>query len=220
MKVWLRIPTNQAIDPELSRWWGRFAAKELDVDVDLHWSNRGPDRARNEIIRDFLDSDAERLWLMDRDVVPMAPKKVINIFLTSRFPVLSGVTDIYSGKLAYPQVYHKQENGPYSTVIRQMWPKDDFFATDAVAAGCLVVQRSVFEGMEDPWFEFQGPRAEKGEDLYFCEKAGGAVVYQPMLCRHYKEVDLSGLRLLTERLVVQEQEMAALRAEIADLKKC
>mgnify|MGYP001569069045 FL=1 len=166
------------------------------MDIDVHVSNRGPDRARNEIIEQFLSSkgmrsQADKLWLLDRDVVPPSHKPTIYSFLTADYPVVSGVTDIFSGTESYKQVYKLTENGTYITQSPDKWPKSDLFVTDAVGAGCLCLSRALLEWMPKPWFEFDG---EYGEDLNFCRKTGHKiVVYQKMACRHYKTVDLSSI---------------------------
>ena len=198
MKTWLRIPTNSDIDVHLAQWLVWAARKLADLDIGIHISNRGPDRARNEIIAAFLKSTATTLWLVDRDVVPMAPKPVILSFLTSAHPALSGVTDLFDGKLAWPQVYQRQAQGAYTTVSRAKWPRDEFLRADAVSAGCLCLQRSLLENMPAPWFEFPDGPEGIGEDLHFCHKIGGVVVHPRMYCRHYKTVDLAGVRLLSE----------------------
>lgn len=199
IKTWLRIPTNTDIDLRLSQWWGRWAAKELQsVDIDVHVCNRGPDRARNEIIEAFLSSDAYNLWLLDRDVVPPSSRTVIYGFLSSIYPVVSGVTDIYNGRWHYQQVYKQDDKSQtYWTQSQDKWPLGArCFRADAAGAGCLCVLRETLASMKPPWFEFEGPSgpSQVGEDISFCRKVGGVVIDSKMMCRHYKVVDLSSIK--------------------------
>lgn len=218
MKIWCRIPTNTNIDLTLARWWAKYAVPFLpDVDVNVHVCNKGPAIARNEIIEQFLASDAEKLWFLDRDVVPMVPPDVTMRYLESDYPIVTGVYDIYEGIYAYPQVYFLKEGseGPkdkYHTVLTTDWSsQEEFIRADNAGAGCLLLSRELLESIDPPWFEF-GPN-EEGEDIMFCEKAGGVIVHTEMICRHYKEVDLHGLRILSERLGEALKEIKLLEDE-------
>ena len=195
MKVRLRIPTNSDIHVNLSRWCMSFVPKNLpDLNMDVHICNKGPDRARNEIVRDFLDSKDDKLWMLDRDTVPKAGKKTINTFLTADYPLLSGVVDLMTEKGAFPSVFWKNE-GEYDSTGTDSWIDSDFFSANATGAACLLLTRDLLEKMPEPWFDID---QDTGEDFFFCEKLPCVPVFSKMVCSHWKEVDLHRIRELTE----------------------
>ena len=58
-------------------------------------------------------------------------------------------------------------------------PTEDLLEVDATGLAGALVRRSVFEKIQDPWFEVGSPSNDRqrfGEDLYFCKKARQAGV--------------------------------------------
>jgi hypothetical protein len=211
----VRIPTSGHLDRQVARWWA-WAARKTDLDIDFFYHTEGVDRTRNEVVRRFLASKAEVLWMIDDDVAPPMNVERVNRFLSHDYPLVSGVYDRFDGFVATPQVYKKEpESDSYRVVPRSEWmPDGRVFKTDVVGAGCLKIRRDLLEKMADPWFDFhyferRGKRITRGEDFVFCEKAGGVVVDPKMECSHYREVDLAAVRKICEQnqqLLAQVQE--------------
>jgi len=67
------------------------------------------------------------------------------------------------------------EEGRYDTVLD--YKDGDLVEVDACGMGCMLIKKSVFEKLEEPYFQYT-PRSktslQKGEDYYFCEKAKDA----------------------------------------------
>ena len=212
MKVMLRVPTNGHLDRGLTRWlqWVSSAPLEQGIgfhSIDTHYSTAGPDHARNQIVEQFLVSDANYLWMIDDDVVP--PDNVTILAATQKrdLPVLSGTYDSYNAELkqGYPQVYKNIGPHNWRTVPKVSWPREEFFKADAAGGGCLLIRREVLEKMPPPWFEFKRDERGKviqGEDMTFFEKVGGLVIMQSYQCEHYKEMPMSHVRLMSETLAM------------------
>ena len=48
---------------------------------------------------------------------------------------------------------------------------DHIFKNYAVATGCLLIKREVFEKIPRPWFSMGTPERQEGEDIYFSRRA-------------------------------------------------
>jgi hypothetical protein len=76
LKIFLRIPTAHGVDREMTRWLVWAARAMPDADIDIHCSCWGVVENRNEICRQFLESDCTHLWMLDSDtVVPRTQRK-------------------------------------------------------------------------------------------------------------------------------------------------
>lgn len=201
----VRIPTARHLDRQLSRWWA-WAARKTDLNIDFFYNTDGVDRTRNAVCREFLASKCDVLWMIDDDVAPPMNVETVNRFLSWDYPLVSGLYDRFDGFVASPQVYKKvPESNSYRAVQKSEWPKTQgVFRADAAGAGCMKIRRDLLEQMEDPWFDFQlfkrdGRVVTRGEDFFFCEKAGGVIIDPKMDCTHYREVSLSAVRKIYEQ---------------------
>jgi len=78
---------------------------------------------------------------------------------------------LYTGRTKpwLPQIF-KKVDGKFKHWLFP--PGNDVFQADAVGFGLTLIKRQVFEQLSKPWFQFY--LGDKGEDLYFCEKAKDA----------------------------------------------
>jgi len=207
----IRFPTNGNLDRSLSRWWAWLASKGPKIDdrleihsIDYHYCTAGPQYARNQIIDKFIQTDCTHLWMIDRDVSPPQHLGLLAAALNQDGLLFSGVYDSYhtEKQVGFPQVYKHLGGTTWQTVPKISWPKAPVFKADGVGAGCLLLRRDlVTEKMTPPWFEFRHDERGSlvvGEDLVFCEKAGGVYVVPSYQCAHYKEVSMEVLREITE----------------------
>lgn len=213
MKVMIQFPTNGDLDRALSRWWAWLAGKDWaelsDIctihSIDYHYCTAGPDHARNQIVEKFLATDATHLWMIDRDTVPPYDLTLLGATRKIDAPLLSGVYDSFHAEkgVGFPQVYKKVGPHTWKTQPKIIWPKGEFFRADAVGAGCLLIRRSLLENMPPPWFEFgkdERGRLIAGEDMIFCDKAGGVTVMPSYQCEHYKQMPMSTVRQWSEAI--------------------
>lgn len=158
------------------------------------------DFARNEYVKDFLETDCDAIWFLDSDVVP--PTKVMDLVAEhwdqwscagAPYPVfMSQVKE--EGPIVVYTVYKKGQNGFHASQV----PDAGQEMVDGLATGCLFIKREVFAKLEKPYFEFKyNPETREmteGEDLGFCRKVNEQgfqfFVDYGMCCKHYKRVDL------------------------------
>lgn len=173
---------------------------EEEYSVRVNHSYLQPvDANRNEMVKGFLDTeDAEWLLMIDNDVVP--PPDVLSMVEHGR-PVVSATVCIRKNLVPEPIIVKEQGSqyrqvglGEYEDEVRD----DGLLPVDGMGTGCLLLHRSVLEGMEPPWFNFKyneygGLRL--GEDFAFSRKLNDAnvplFVDTEIICRHFKTVELS-----------------------------
>ncbi len=115
-------------------WWFQ---KELFVGYSpVDWM-------RNAIFQSFLESDCDRLWMLDADILP--PPSAFEI-LTLKDPIVAGQVTGYKmaddGRGIVLQVCaYEWQDGTLASII----PTDEDREIGAAGAGCLVVGRDVLE---------------------------------------------------------------------------
>ena len=133
------------------------------------------DDARNKSVQQFLETDCTHLIMIDDDhfFVPSQNNAILKL-LEDDLPIVSGL--YYNrGPPYFPIILkiHSQERGmpkfeyPYKTEAEI--PKQRLIETDATGAGCLMIERSVFENIKPPWFL---KTIWAGEDVFFCTPEG------------------------------------------------
>ncbi len=117
---------------------------------------------REQVAEDFLKTDCTHLFFVDSDML-FQPEVLDKLIADDK--------DIVGAQ--YNRRVEK-ENDPvvmtrYNMPGDQMPPK--VFKNYAVATGCLLIKREVFNKIPKPWFFHGTEEAPKGEDIYFCDKA-------------------------------------------------
>jgi GT2 family glycosyltransferase len=157
---------------------------------------------RNKIVRKFLQSKAEWLLQLDPDLrfkqdliqrlVILADKKQAK-FVAGWYPNL---TEMETGEPNFiPLVFSRDEDTKYRPMLEVIKAVEPMTA-DAVATGCIMVHREVYEKVEkegpNPWFDFEETDrgTELGEDIFFSKtvrEAGYEIWVDPLLrLEHYK----------------------------------
>jgi len=168
-----------------------FAFRELRLPKDSV-SVKKPgmpfDHARNQMVRVMLDNGSKWLLFLDDDVIPPADgyEKLMEV----QNEIVSGVYWKRQGKIV-PAAYF--EAHPLPTPVPHITGNLPI-EVDMVGGGFLLIHRSVFERVKEPWFEWKIyredlPPAERvGEDFDFCRKAKAAglrvVLHQGVRCKH------------------------------------
>lgn len=183
----------------------RDIAKKYADKIELVYPERCVHRmfhdfARNEIVRDFLETDCDILWFLDSDVSP--PPHILDLITVhgehwelagAPYPVFM-TPEGYKGPQVVMCVYMQGEKGLHASQV----PMSGTQFVDGIATGCLFIKREVFSQLQEPYFEFQfdekSRRLSEGEDLGFCRKVNAAgykfMTDFSMVCKHYKHVDL------------------------------
>jgi len=133
------------------------------------------DMARNQIAKDFMDSDFTHVLMMDSDhihppdLVERLARWVIN---DPEKKIVSGINFRRSAPYD-PCVYMEMENGQLAAPLR--WDNGIGLA-DVVGFGCVLISREVFPQLERPYFAYgYAEEGSQSEDIYFslqCKQKG------------------------------------------------
>jgi hypothetical protein len=187
------------IHPDLALFQLKWMQRNTGV---IHFiSNYRPHHnARNQAVNMFMKGGEDWLFMVDNDTVP--PDAVFDLF---------GKLD---GKdiVAIPYPYYRIREGRF-IVTDCLFPKGSglsiemptgkvagpgFSEVAAAGAGCLLVNRRVFEKLERLWFRTAGDATDPGEDLDFCLRAreAGFKIWTTAdygRAEHFKTIPLSHL---------------------------
>lgn len=158
------------------------------------------DFARNEVVKDFLQTDCDILWFLDSDIAP--PPHVLDLITKygdqwelagAPYPVFM-TPEGYQGPQIVMCVYREDAKGLHASQV----PMSGTDFVDGMATGCIFIKREVFSEVQEPYFEFKYNDKTRciteGEDLGFCRKVNekGYKFFTDfsMVCKHYKHVDL------------------------------
>ena len=166
-----------------------------DYDTEIAFTYSGEaTHNRNSLIEQFLQTDYEWLLFLDNDIMPP-----FNIFEMTKnnVNICSGVYHQWISDKVLPMIYRiKDDNYQPLNAI----PCDDLIEVDGVGAGCLLIDRLVFEMVKKPYFKIEYDdkgMVSLGHDLYFCDKAReeGFKIYVDtrMICNHYKTVNMNAV---------------------------
>lgn len=165
------------------------------------------DRARCDVVDEFLASDCDVLWFLDSDVTP--PHHVLDLIAHhydkwqvagAPYPIANiapGCIDMGINFTVYKGIGKDDATG-YRGIYMSDLPAEGQEFVDGLATGCLFIKREVFEKMERPWFEFKFDAKSRaiteGEDLGFALKCHDLgikfFVDYGMVCGHQKRVNL------------------------------
>lgn len=148
---------------------------------------------RNKLVSKFLETDCEWILFIDTDTIP--PDNALDM-TKHKLDICSGYYYQWTNKELIPLIFKRVEGGYLADVGRPTKIKN-VVEVDATGAGCLLINRKVFENIEKPYF--LTPYNDEGvslstEDIYFFKKAIKAgykiFVDRSVVARHIKTVDL------------------------------
>jgi len=174
------------------------------------------DRNRDGIVNHFMNLPSKPEWLLMIDTDMEHPSEAAVRLASYGKPIISALY-FHRGRKHDPFVFRRGPNGTDQYGRTQMkWEpmRDEVFdfleqhnipmqdgsfildntytdpliKCDAVATGCIMIHRSVFEAMKAPWWEY--PAGGYSEDLYFCHRVGeelGLDIYCDIstICGHF-----------------------------------
>lgn len=200
--VYLRIPTVDTVVRPLTKWLHHVPRDTdqytFDADI-LYTAGWGIAEGRNNIIRLFLDSDCDILWMIDSDVVPPVHTGLLDRLDAER-QMVSGVYEGFKLELGlywhvYDQTGTDDEGYPtYAIKPTPTWPPEPFHAA-AAGLGCIVMTRRFVEALPEDPFQFTRKKdgTLQGEDFLFFHAHNGVWVDPTYPCAHAKQVDLSAI---------------------------
>ena len=180
------VITRKSIHAEVVKW---MLAQPDHQAIDIINTPKPLVHARNLQVERFLSSPYDRIFLLDSDCVP--PLNAVPVLEALDLPFVTVPHPTIQGNECGVMVLDKTEDG-----YKQHKPWDrGLQECDAVGCAGMMIHRSVFEKIEQPYFMFiynkQG-QLVNGEDFNFCEKIKevGIKVYAycDMVQRHYVEV--------------------------------
>lgn len=151
------------------------------------------DNARNEIVEEFLKSDATHLLFVDSDTLP--PIDAIDKLLAVNQPIVSGLTPIIEIN-EKEEIYRKWNCVGVDS--RHLEPNKGVLPIIGAGSSCILIKREVFEKLERPWYRFlyeddNGKKTLVSEDIHFLAKAVGkkipAYCDTSVICKHNKAMN-------------------------------
>ena len=214
--IYLGMPTRQFAEPEA--WMAATCAAAVvgkQHKIVMVMIKREPcTLARNELVRQFLESDAMYLMFIDDDT-PVPADAIVRL-LALDVDIATGVTpfrygahgpaglranvvrrngDVPARARAAEHLLSVQDHNKKS-LWEPLWP-DDVFDVWHCGTSCMLLRRRVFEEIPFPWFQYY--QDDKGgfqtEDVHFCTKARNAGLTMRcdgmVRCGHINKVDLA-----------------------------
>lgn len=150
------------------------------------------DEARNEIVKQFLDSDCTHLLFVDADTIP--PTDALEKLLAHDKDIVSAITPIIDINPTTQEFYRVWNC--WGMDDKRVKPKSGMQPIKGAGSSCILIKREVFEKMEKPYYRFvyQDDTGKDvgqiGEDVRFIAKAVG-LGYEvwadtDIICKHYK----------------------------------
>lgn len=158
------------------------------------------EKARNEIVDNFLKSDCTHLLFIDSDTVP--PQNGIKSLVEANKQIISGLTPIITKTtIGSLNVRDHIRMNAVSVEDKEFNPYFGIQETIAVGSSFILIERSVFDTLKDknklPYYEWRyvddkGNPTIVGEDVNFiikCREVGiKTYVDTDVVCQHKKAV--------------------------------
>lgn len=169
MSVAICIPSTDQVQVGFARCLANLtaslASQGIQFDIVMSLGSVLPQQ-RTEIVQKVLQKDYEWLLWLDSDM--HFPDHTFNT-LSSHFKDVVAAT------------YSTRRKPQRSVAFKDLEKVDERVAkgtglqpVDAVGMGCMLVHRSVYNKVEEPWFSHlwnPDTKTFSGEDIYFCDKA-------------------------------------------------
>lgn len=178
----------------LADWVARMTANNYDDDCPYGFSflpvqNKQPfEYARNVAVREFLKTDADRLWFVDDDMIPYP--RTLGL-LTAEADIAVGAYIRAGAKpdgtisldvLLFQDAVNDDGDETFRSV--KFEPREDFFAIKSGGTGCMLIRRRV---LEDPRMMYPTTYTDwrgKARDLF--DTPGELGVVPPIFRTHRK----------------------------------
>jgi GT2 family glycosyltransferase len=212
------IHTGQVETPFATSWTMALLKSHSRIYSVLTSTSPRINKARNEIVEQFLESDSEWLWNTDTDMIipPDTLERLVEAADADERPIVGGLAFIYNPQrepTIAPSLFMPKPgtDGKRHDMIMR-YPKDTLVEVAGTGQYCLLVHRRVFEDILEnsalngygpyTWFDEVplGPHRDsliRGADVTFCFRAREA---------GYKIYVHTGIQLgHIKQMVVEEQ---------------
>lgn len=163
------------------------------------------DSNRNNIIKNFLSTNNEWLFMLDSDITP--PIGVLKGLLSHGKPIVGAIcfssmpgekgTEWEQYSLPYPVCMERAPEGGWRVARTALGSGESLVEVDAIGAACVLIHREVLEAMSPPWFKLGYDEfgvCNLGEDFGWCLRAKGLgykiFVDTSLKCEHTKKLGL------------------------------
>lgn len=178
MSVFLTYPHAHTVKHNFSfslAQFFKYTSEDIILSPERCYPGDDLAQGRNRSVERFLKTGAEWYWTLDTDIGFRAD--TLAQLLTSPGAVVSGSytirTEVGNDGLGgpervidYPVAMHEGDDNLYHPYP---WYQSPGMNVDATGAGCLLVQRYVFETLGSDWFTCADGF---GEDFSFCRRLG------------------------------------------------
>lgn len=195
MKVMIGLPTMSYVHTFLmSRILGWLLDNKVNLAFYATINSQPVDRAREEIVDEFLKTDATHLFMIDSDTIP--PHDAIYKLLDADEDIISGLTPIVAYDKDKEIMYRKWNCADFDGNL--LSPNTGIKEVRGAGGSCLMIKRNVLETLSRPCFRNTFKFSNDGkvehfisEDVFFIVKAIGQG-FKPkadtsVVCMHYKQ---------------------------------
>ena len=190
-KVYVAILNQGAIHTGLADFLVKLFLSEgrgVAYDLNLTFPSKKPaSHNRNQIVKDFLATDADYLLMIDADIVPT--RNPLDLAALDLDVVAAPCPQWNSGDIYW--VVMDKVPGGYRAAPPER--RNGLREADAVGTGCILIARRGLEGVKAPFMRRwdEDGLAVLGHDFFFCEKAREAGfkvwAHWDYPCDHFKE---------------------------------
>lgn len=174
-KILIGMPTARYIEPETFKSiWDQSVPDGYVVDFVPFYSDQIDD-VRNDIAQYVIDHDYDYLFSVDSDIV--VPPNTLSRFLEQDRDMITGVYIQRIPNTHVVEVYGATPGGGRQQIPWDLLKGRGTVEVAGCGFGCVLIKRSVLEGVESPRFEYHSAldhRNTVSEDVIFCVKATNA----------------------------------------------
>jgi hypothetical protein len=184
----------------------------IRAEFPIRYGTDGLEGARNEVVRQFLETDLEYLFWVDTDMgfAPDTVERLHAVADPSERPIVGGLCFMHKelgqdgmggfDTVPRPTIFDWALVGPdaHGFTPRMWYVPGEVTRCGATGSACILIHRSVFEKIGGGWYT-KLPNPETGkvmsEDISFCVRAAAAdlpvLVHAGVRTTHHKDVWVS-----------------------------
>jgi hypothetical protein len=160
-------------------WWDMKLVRPPGT---AHLEARGVSLTTNRtyLVQEALKTAASHFLFLDDDVI--APDNLIESLIAMKVPIACGVYMAKKSKKDRTLAAWMKAPGGYSGISNVQPGR--YVQVDVTGLGCVLIHRSVFERVSQPWFVWE-PNSIS-EDFYFFEKVTAEINVKPLIDMNMK----------------------------------
>jgi hypothetical protein len=189
-RIYVAILNQGAIRPELANLLTAISHDPQYRLTITYPADRPITNNRNRIVKDFLQSKASHLLMIDSDIVPHSTP--LDLVRHNKDVVGYPCPQWRQGDIYWVAVDKTAEG--YKPIPPER--RNGIRQVDAIGTGCIMIKRKVLETLTAPFIDTLNDDGtlQLGEDFSFCEKAteAGFEIWCDWRapCSHFKSIDL------------------------------